>query len=200
MSEKVMLIMGYYNISLYSPMHQTDYLNFHQIMFAQIRYLQTIPSSQGHSAGNFYVVINNKFVSKLLIKLNRSLLTWVESLLDFHKGFCLFIWVSAFPSLLEWWNIVEIIYIWLYSSLVKVLFICLRFRTFWKQLCMVPSINHYLFPTLFSSPITWYFSGIILGGGGANTRFVWIVFLQLRNNGNNCSVKAAVRWYSSPYY
>lgn len=36
------------------------------------------------------------------------------------------------------------------------------------------------FPILFSSPITCYFSGMILGEGSANARFGWIVFLQLR--------------------
>lgn len=35
--------------------------------------------------------------------------------------------------------------------LVKALFICLRLGTFGKQLCMVPSLNHYLF--LYSSQV-----------------------------------------------
>lgn len=38
-SKKVMLIMGYYNILLYSPVFQLDCLNFLQIMYAQRRHL-----------------------------------------------------------------------------------------------------------------------------------------------------------------
>lgn len=53
------------------------------------------PAAKDIGFGNFNVVINNKFVSKLFIKPSESLPTSVDSLLNFHKGF-VFVYLNIY--------------------------------------------------------------------------------------------------------